>query len=136
MEKISSSFKSRNVEIYCSAFSKLTHIFKRIGCIRCFYVCEMVNELKLTYDENQSNKLNIDGDCINEIWKYYQALIEYLAQYLKYLDFEFNFSVRIEKKTPKFLDANNTRYFSDLIASIPLFSGFKVVELRGEFYCL
>ena len=46
MEKLYKAFRKRDVEVYCKTFEELTKIFKRIGSTRCFYICEIVNEIK------------------------------------------------------------------------------------------
>ena len=73
---------------------ELVPILRDIGAIKAFYVCIKAQEL-FKYYKNDAKEdiklsLNLDFDCVDQIWELYPAMIEFIEEFFCFLDFEFN----------------------------------------------
>lgn len=70
------------------------------------------------------------------MWSMYPTLIEYIIQYLMFMDYEFMQMTEENHVTPEHLDKNNQFHFVDLLEYFPFNSQFKIGESNGIVFCL
>ena len=82
IKDFTSAYDQIQFKTFIEALSKLSPALKQIGAIRCFYICQMAQEIR---DKSQLRQL----DPNNSLWRLYPAFIEFWFEYMYFLDYKF-----------------------------------------------
>lgn len=112
MQNLMDSVHAIDLRLMVEVSQRLAVIFKKVGAVRCYYICLMIYELVLTLPVENATEQHLQA-----VLDQYPNLIEFLCEFLLFQDY---------------ISQNKDDHFISILKTLPLSTRIKMYVVNGE----